>query len=131
MRFTKWAAAAVSVLLLLAAGCRGGVPVYNVADSPVIASKPNPAADEVGRAIQRAGAGLGWQIKPTTPGHMLGTLVLRKHVAVVDIRYSAKSYSINYKDSTELNYDGTNIHPNYNGWIQNLDKAIRAQLSLM
>jgi hypothetical protein len=50
-------------------------------------------------------------------------------VAVVDINYTVKSYNISYKDSTELNYDGTNIHKNYNGWIQNLDKGIRAQLS--
>jgi hypothetical protein len=33
-------------------------------------------------------------------------------------------------DSTNLNYDGTNIHRNYNGWITNLDKAIRSQLTL-
>lgn len=129
MRITKWATVVVSVLVLLAAGCRGSVPIYNVTDASVAASKPNPSLDEVGKAIQRAGAALGWQMKETKPGHMLGTLNLRKHVAVVDVNYSVKSYSIRYKDSTELNYDGSNIHANYNGWIQNLDKGIRAQLS--
>jgi len=107
------------------------MPVYNVTDAPLVASKPNPSLDEVGRAIQRAGVALGWQMKETRPGHMLGTLVLRKHVAVVDVNYSVKSFSIQYKDSTELGYDGQNIHPNYNGWIQNLDKGIRAQLSIL
>jgi len=126
----KWAAIVVSTLVLLVSGC-GTQPVYNVSDSPVAASKPNPSLDEVGKAIQRAGVALGWQIKETKPGHMLGTLYLRKHVAVVDINYSVKSYSIKYKDSTELNYDGANIHKNYNGWIQNLDKGIRAQLSTL
>ena len=129
MRITRWAAVVASILVLLAAGCRGSVPIYNVTDAPVAASKPNPSLDEVGKAIQRAGAALGWQMKETRPGHMLGTLNLRKHVAVVDVDYSVKSYSIRYKDSTELNYDGQNIHANYNGWIQNLDKGIRAQLS--
>ena len=28
-------------------------------------------------------------------------------------------------------YDGQNIHPNNNGWIQNLDQAMRVQLSNM
>jgi len=131
MRITRWAAVIVSALILVAAGCRGAVPVYNVTDATVAASKPNPSLDDVGKAVQRAGATLGWQMKQTKPGHMLGTLNLRKHVAVVDVNYSAQSYSVNYKDSTELDYDGQNIHPNYNGWIQNLDKAIKAQLSNM
>ena len=127
----KWVAIVASVLVLLAVGCRAAIPVYNVTDTPVAASKPNPNLDEVGKAIQRAGVALGWQMKETKPGHMLGTLVLRKHVAVVDVNYSVKSYNIQYKDSTELGYDGQNIHPNYNGWIQNLDKGIRAQLSIL
>jgi hypothetical protein len=131
MQITKWAAMAVAALVVLAAGCRAGVPIYNVTESPVVASKANPSADDVGRAIQRAGATLGWQMSATKPGNILGTLNLRKHVAVVDINYNAKSYSINYKDSTELAYDGQNIHPNYNGWVQNLDKAIKVQLTNM
>ena len=50
---------------------------------------------------------------------------------MVDIKYDHKSYSIDYKDSTNLNHDAAKgqIHRNYNGWIQNLDKAIQAQLS--
>ena len=129
MRSTRWAAVVASVLVLLAVGCRGSVPVYNVTDAPVAASKSNPSLDEVGKAIQRAGAGLGWQMKETKPGHIIATLQISGHVAVVDVNYSVKSYSIRYKDSIELNYSGQNIHRNYNVWIQNLDKEIRAQLS--
>ena len=129
MRITRWAAVGASVLVLIAVGCRGVVPVYNVTGAPVAASKANPSLDEVSKAILRAGATLGWQMKEIKPGYMVGSLNIRKHVAVVDVNYSVKSYSIQYKDSTELGYDGGNIHPNYNGWIQNLDKAIRAQLS--
>jgi hypothetical protein len=50
---------------------------------------------------------------------------------VVDIPYSAKSYSITYKSSSNLNYDGTTIHSNYNGWVQNLHKAINTQLNTL
>ena len=30
------------------------------------------------------------------------------------------------QDSKDLNYDGTTIHNNYNGWIQNLEKGLHA-----
>ena len=131
MRTTRWAAIIVSVLVLLAAGCRGNLPVYNVSDAPIVASRANPSLDDVGKAIQRAGANLGWQMRQTKPGHILGTLIVRTHTAVVDVNYSGKSYSIQYKDSTDLKYDGQNIHPQYNTWIQNLDRGIRPQLSTL
>ena len=53
---------------------------------------------------------------------------LRDHVAVVDVRYTATTYSITYKDSTNLNYRDGQIHKNYNGWIENLDRDIRNEL---
>ena len=87
--------------------------------------------DEVGRAIVRAGTGLGWQMNQDRPGHMTGRLALRNHVAVVDIDYTPKTYSIKHRESTNLDYSGTTIHRNYNGWVQNLDKAIRAQLAAL
>jgi hypothetical protein len=116
-------------ILLLLVGCRSA-PLYNVDSTPVVANKAVTLAD-VEKAIMRAGAGLGWQIVARAPGQIEGTLLLRTHRAVVDIAYNTKTYSIKYKDSSNLDYDGTNIHSNYNGWIQNLDNAIRSQLSLL
>lgn len=113
------------------AACARNTPVYNVSEVPVAASKPNPSLDEVGKAIIRAGVTLGWEMKPVKPGQILGTLNLREHMAVVDVNYTPQAYSIQYKDSSNLNYDGQTIHKNYNGWVQNLDKAIRAQLSAL
>ena len=118
----------VPVLVLLLVGCRTA-DVYNVQNAPG-ASKAVSMAD-VEMAIRRAGHGLGWQIVPQGPGKAEGILVLRDHRAVVNITYDTKNYSITYKDSSNLNYDGKTIHSNYNGWVQNLDKAIRAQLSAM
>ena len=106
-------------------------PIYNVTNAPVAASKPNASLDEISKAIVRAGAGLGWQMTPDRPGHILGRLALRTHVAVVDIDYSQSAYNIRYKDSTNLDYTGNSIHRNYNGWVENLDKAIKAQLAAL
>jgi hypothetical protein len=119
----------VPLAVLLLVGCRTG-DLYNVQSSPVSGTKA-VSMDDVEMAIKRAGAGLGWQIVPKGPGKAEGTLVLRDHRAVVDITYDTKTYSIIYKDSSNLQYDGSTIHSNYNGWIQNLDKAIRTQLSLL
>lgn len=114
--------------MLFAIACRANVPVYNVRDAPVSTSKSNVTLDEVGTAIRRAGTSLGWHMTPSEPGHIVATLYKRSHIAVVDVHYTKKSYSIRYKDSTDLGYDGHGIHPNYNGWIDKLDDAIRMQL---
>ncbi len=121
---------AVSLVLMVLSGCRTAA-VYNVEDAAVVTSVNNVSSSDVKKAIMRAGAGLGWVMKANGSGKLIGTLSLRKHVAVVDIDYSTKSYSIRYNDSQELGYDGTNIHQNYNGWVQNLQKAIQTQLNLL
>ena len=114
-------------LLVILAGCRSN-PVLNIKNAPIQITAKH-SANAIKKTIIRAGAGLGWIMKAKKTGHIVGTLIIRKHTAVVDIRYSKKNYSITYKDSTNLNYDGTNIHGNYNGWISNLNRQIQAQLS--
>jgi len=118
----------IPAIALLVVGCRASIPIYEVQNAPVVASRAL-SMTEVEQSIRVAGAGLGWQMVPRGAGSVEGTLLLRTHRAVVDIKYDTKSYSIKYKDSSNLQYDGSTIHPNYNGWVQNLDKAIRASLS--
>jgi len=118
--------AVIATLLFVACTTQ---PIVNVTESSFTTNKPKASMDEIRQAIVRAGAGLGWQMTPEKPGHIVGRLALRQHVAVVDIDYTPSTYSIRYKDSTNLEYDGQKIHRNYNGWVQNLDKAIKAQLA--
>lgn len=112
---------------LMFAGCRTA-PVYNVTDAPVEATEGTPTMQQVEKAIMTAGRQLGWEMKSKEPGLIVATLHLRTHVAVVAIHYDTEKYSITYTDSTNLRYDGTNIHKNYNGWIQNLSNAIQVQI---
>jgi hypothetical protein len=116
------------VVVSVLAACMRTAPIYSVSDTPVVANKPDPTMDDVRKAIIRAGASLGWQMAESKPGLIVGTLNLREHQAVVDVSYTPKTYSINYNNSANLDYDGQTIHKNYNGWIMNLDRAIRAQL---
>jgi hypothetical protein len=113
------------------AGCFRCDPILNIQKAPVTAANGKALTnDQVKAAIIRAGAALGWQMRDAEPGKITATLQLRKHTANIEIPYSPTEYSIVYKDSIELDAgtDGT-IHKNYNGWIQNLNRGITAQLS--
>lgn len=71
----------------------------------VVAAPANKtvSADDVKAAIIRACTVLGWQVADRGPGVLMATLVLRTHTAVVEIPYSATSFSILYKSSINLN----------------------------
>ena len=121
---------AAAVLVLALAGCVRVAPIYNLDAVPVVASSGKSlSAAQVRTAIITAGTGLGWRIADGGSGRLEGTLTLREHVAVVEIPYSGSSYAIKYKRSTNLNESGGQIHSNYNGWVQNLDRAIRQEIS--
>ncbi len=122
----------MGLAVILLGGCATPTPIRNITAEPVVGPGGRAVSlEEVGKAILRAGGTLGWQMKQVEPGYILGTLKLRSHVAIVDIRYTNKNYNITYKDSTNLDYDGKHIHNNYNGWISNLDRAIKTQLATL
>ncbi len=124
--YIKIAALALVVAL---AGCNS-VPIQNVDQAPAISASGKPLSrDQVRGAIVRAGAALGWQMKDESPNMLVGTIALRNHSAVVEIPYSANNYSVKYRSSANLDEKDGNIHKNYNGWIQNLQRGINAQLS--
>ena len=90
------------------------------------------SAEQIRKAIIQGGATRQWAAT-VQPGNIVQLTYNRgKHTAVVRVKYTAKSYSIKYVDSTELNYSMEGgkavIHPTYNGWIQNLRQAIDVQL---
>jgi hypothetical protein len=127
---------AASAILLAAAttaqaDCFRCAPILNIANAPVESASGKPLTeDQIKTAIIRAGATLGWKMRDEGPGKIIASIALRKHMATVEIPYSTKEYSITYKDSVNLDAigDGT-IHKNYNGWIENLSRAIKAQIS--
>ena len=131
MKFNKFLVLIV-VSVLLIAGCRSN-PVQNYDNAMVgmTASGKELSLADVKKAIIAGGAMRGWAFEEVGDSHLVGTLMVRKHVAVIDVTYDTKSYSIKYKDSQNLNYDGSNIHSNYNSWVMNLKQSIDTQLRLM
>lgn len=121
----------LAFVVALGIGCRSSL-VHNVENTAVSVNEGQSISmKDIAKAITIAGAGLGWRMKAEGPGHMVGTLAVRDHVAIVDIKYNSETYSITYKNSTNLKYDGEYIHSNYNGWIQNLEKSINGQLAAL
>jgi hypothetical protein len=117
----------VAATLVLAA-CT--VPIHNVADAQVTTNTGKSlSTTQVRAAIITAGTSLGWSIKDAGPGRLEGTLRLRGNSAVVEIPYSSSRYSITYQSSEGLQAANGQIHKNYNGWVQNLDRAIRTEIS--
>jgi hypothetical protein len=128
-----WSGVLVACVVVAAVvGCRGGGQIFQVKDAPIqTATGKAPSMEDVQKAIIAAGAGLGWQMAVAKPGEIIGTLNIRSHQAVVSIPYTVKSYSILYKDSSNLKYDADKqtIHENYSAWVQRLDGAIRSRLT--
>lgn len=119
-----------ATLALAVAACATTQPIYNVQDATVVTtSGKHLSATQVRAAIITAGTSLGWHVADAGPGRLDGSLRLRGHSAVVTIPYSATKYSIVYKSSENLEESGGQIHRNYNGWVTNLDRAIRTELS--
>lgn len=117
---------------LVAAGCGTVQPIQNVEKAPIILPPGKSVTQQqVTTAIMRAGTRLGWQMQPEGPGRLSGRIALRTHSAVIDVEHDTKTYSIKYRDSSNLDAKDGMIHRNYNGWIQNLDKNIRSELTLL
>ncbi|MDH5668319.1 MAG: hypothetical protein OEY86_09940 [Nitrospira sp.] len=130
MNRTAQAALFAGLVLIMSAGCKTGT-ILDIRDAGVPATiGQNLAMDDVAQGIISAGSKLNWTMAVQTQGHIVGTLAIRRHTAVIDIFYSTNSYSILYKDSSNLKYDANRktIHPNYTSWIRNLHAAIQKEL---
>ena len=122
-----------SIALILILGISimscGTAPVYQVIDAPVVSATNKHTKEAVRQAIFRAGTRKGWRMKNLGNKRIEGTLTVRKATAKVVIDYDKNRYSIRYKDSENLNYDGATIRDGYNRWIRHLDQQIRVELS--
>jgi hypothetical protein len=126
--FGKLRVGALALSLVLFAGCRAA-PIYEVVSAPI----PAPAGkvltlDDVQKAIARGATRSGWQLQPEAPGHLTARFQSGRHSAMVNIDHDTKAYSIKMRETSVRN-DGTSVHPAYNTWVQNLDRAIRIELS--
>lgn len=120
------------VVMVMISGCMRMAPLKNVTDSAITTgSEKSGSLMELGEAVIRAGSSLGWRMQRSKPGHIVGTLFLGSQMAAVDITFNEDTYSITYKNSSNLKYDGTEIYRNYNGWIKRLDDEINREFLML
>lgn len=82
----------------------------------------------VGAAIDRALQARGWVVTERRAGETDATLIGGDYRADITVRYTASSYSVVYRDSQGLDYDGQKIHRHFNNWLNNLRISIEREL---
>lgn len=124
------------VAILAVAGCRTA-PIYNAQDvafAPAASSTRSLSMREVQNAIIRAGSTRGWTFEEQAAGHLVGKVTVRgKHYAEVDVLFDQQAFTINYRNSRNLNYSADNgvIHPNYNSWVNLLQQSIQTEVTTL
>ena len=128
MSIVKSGILVLGISFVVALGACASKPIFNINDAPISTGK-SLQSGQIRQAIITAGSALGWKIADVKPGLLEGTLRLRDHTAVVEIPYTTSKYSIIFKSGVNLAEKDGQIHKNYNGWVQNLDKGINAALA--
>jgi hypothetical protein len=85
-------------------------------------------AAEVETAILSACNQRGWSANVQSPGVITASILVRTHMAAVEIRYTDATLSIQYRDSDNLEHHDDMIHRNYNRWVVNLYGTIMRNL---
>ena len=106
------------------------VPIQSYGNANLSAYGEFTAA-QVGDAIISGGASIGWQMNKVSPELITATVLERSHSVTVEIHYSAKAYTIKYRDSVNMRADGTTIHSSYNRWVERLQRNIDAEIIKM
>ena len=119
--------------LAFPAGAARVAPLQEFDDLPITSGSGKPLSNEqIRAAIVRGGAAHNWVASAPAGNVVRLTYSRRDHSATVQVTYSAKTYSIKYADSTNLNYSQNGgkvvIHQNYNKWINSLRQSIDANL---
>lgn len=114
---------------------RRGVPLENYDNVPVVRADRAALTDaRIREGIVRGVQRNKWIVLEDTPGRLVASLSIHggKHSMTVEIRYGAGTFSIDYRDSHNLNYgtgpSGPVIHPTYNKEVKGLLDAINAGL---
>ena len=106
--------------------------VYNVPDVALAQIFPHAySPEQVEKAIITATNKREWSVVSQKSGLIEARYSRGRYSATIDISYTSTHYSINYKESANLEYDGSKINRHYNAWVVKLNKEIQKQLILI
>ena len=122
----------VACLIVLLSACVKTEPLYDVENEVIVTGSGNvPTIDQVRAVILQAVLKKGWRIAEEAPNNFEATLSKGRKIVRITISFTTTEYSIRYKSSQNLLYDGSVIHRRYNDWIEGLRKKINIGLSLL
>lgn len=116
----------IAALALGSIGCRQRVSPTNPVG--VVPAYENVSLKNIRDAILQGGTAAGWQMRDETDGRISATYTIRTHSAIVSIPYDNKEYKILYQSSVNLKAKDGTIHPNYNKWVDRLNRYIASAL---
>lgn len=115
--------------ILTVAGCSRGARTVNYRVALRTPARPGIETGQARESIRRALLTNRWQVVLDDPGAFTATYSEGPHAATIRVSYDAQTYSIEHQSSSaSLRFDGTYIHPRYNGWIRDLHRQIETEL---
>lgn len=123
---------ALSLCTFLLIGCGTSAPVMSI--NQTVATQQAGDSMRTQIAIYEALQGRGWQLQSDDGQKIMARYNKQdRHVAVIQIDYSAYQYSIKHVSSQGLGYNvkRNSIHRNFNRWVKNLEMDINSKLSFM
>lgn len=122
--------AIASALLIVIAAC--SAPIHKV-ESKSYGWGPQKGVTmaQVQATVEKTALDWGWLLSNEKPGSFTATKTWGggKHSAVVDVIYNLKDFTIRYKDSKQLGYNGSTIHKTYNTMVTRLEENIKLNVS--
>lgn len=114
--------------LWLLSGCSNIQPVESFNNQPIPSGLSNT---DIENAIRTAGIKCHWIVTVENPNLIRGDLHFEKYYVHIDIPHDNRSYSILYRESTNLKYKNGEIRGGYNKCVEKLNRNIQVQLSLI
>ena len=118
--------AVIMLCAVFLTGCKT-IPMPSYENQPVTNHNNQHSMQSIEKAIVRGALSLGWIPTVVNEGLIEAKLDIRQHQLVVMIEHDTETFSIKYKDSKNLKYNGKKIHRQYANWVTNLIRAINVQ----
>jgi len=117
-------------VILVLAGCRSGAPIENISTTIPSTISNDMTIKKMERIITHSALSRGWTVSQKSPGVLDARLKSRGHEVDIVITYNKSSYTITYKNSTNMHYnhEENSIHPKYNHWVSNLSRDIEKRI---
>lgn len=130
--FTRYSAVAVLGLFILVAACTR--PMHRVENSSYgWGPQKGVTLAQIQSAIEKTARDLQWELSDIKPGSFTAKRHwgATKHNIVVGVVYDRKAFSIRYKDSKNMSFDGSSIHHTYNDMVSTLQDHIKTNVSTL